>query len=286
MILVTGATGNVGTRLVRELTAAGEPTRALVRSEDAAGSLGALGVEAVVGAFEDGASLREAVDGVDQVYLVSPPGVDGMVKQQLAVLDAARAGGVTRIVKQSSIAADEPTEATIVVAHRRIEEAIEASGSSWTHLRPNWFMQNELGQAASVAGDGVFYAPDFTSVSMIDAADVAAVAARVLTTEGHEGKAYVLTGPEALSYADLAATYSRVLGRPVRWEEVTFEQARDSMREAGMPEDLAVGFPEVMQGYRQGGVTRRVSPAVEELTGRPPRAFEEFLREHGDAYSA
>jgi uncharacterized protein YbjT (DUF2867 family) len=145
-------------------------------------------------------------------------------------------------------------------------------------------MQNELGQAGSIATDGVFYAPDITLVSMMDAADVAAVAAHVLTTDGHEGTAYVLTGPEALSYADLAERYSRFLGREVRWHEVTLEQARDSMRASGFPEELAVGFPEVMLGYREGGVTRRVSPAVEDLVGRAPRSFEEFLSDHRHAY--
>ena len=209
-----------------------------------------------------------------------------MVEQQLAVVDAARAEGVRYIVKQSSIAADEDTDASIVVAHRRIEEAIERSGMSWTHLRPHWFMQNELGQAGTIAADGVFYAPDVTEISMIAADDVASVAAHVLTSDGHEGKAYVLTGPEALSYADLADAYSRVLGREVRWQQVSLEDARDSMREAGLPDELAVGFAEIMGRYGEGGVTRKVSPAVEELTGRAPRTFETFLRENRGAYEA
>jgi uncharacterized protein YbjT (DUF2867 family) len=286
VLLVTGATGNVGSRLVRELVAVGAPTRALVRRPEAAAELRELGVEAVVGAFEDAESLRQAVSGVERLYLVSPPGVDGMVDQQLAVVGAARDQGVRHIVKQSSIAADEDTDASIVVAHRRIEEAIERSGMSWTHLRPHWFMQNELGQAGTIAADGVFYAPDVTEISMIDVADVASVAAQVLTSDVHEGKAYVLTGPELLSYADLAGIYSRVLGRQVRWQQVSLEDARDSMREAGMPEELAVGFPEVMGRYGEGGVTREVSPLVEELSGRAPRTFEKFLRENRGAYEA
>jgi uncharacterized protein YbjT (DUF2867 family) len=286
VLLVTGATGTVGSHLVRELAGAGAPTRALVRRREAVTQLDELGVEAVVGAFEDAGSLRQAIHGVERLYLVSPPGVDGMVEQQLAVLDAARAEGVRHIVKQSSIAADEDTDASIVAAHRRIEEAIERSGLSWTHLRPHWFMQNELGQAGTIAADGVFYAPDVTKISMIDATDVASVAARILTSGGHEGKAYLLTGPELLSYDDLAAVYSRVLGRDVRWQQVSLEDARDSMREAGMPDELAVGFPEVMGRYREGGVTRKLSSAVEELTGRAPRTFEEFVREHRGAYEA
>lgn len=285
MILVTGATGNVGSRLVRELAAAGAPTRAMVRDPEAAEALQELGVETVVGTFEDAESLRRAVSGADSVYLVSPPGSDSLVDQQLPVVEAARDGGVAHMVKQSSIAADEDDPVPIVAAHRRVEEAIEESGMAWTHLRPHWFMQNELGQAGTIAADGVFYAPDVTAISMIDAADIASVAARVLTTNGHEGKAYLLTGPEVLSYGDVADTYSRVLGREVRWQEVTLEQARDSMREAGMPDELAVGFPEVMGRYREGGVARSVSPWVEELTGRAPRTFENFVREHREAFA-
>jgi uncharacterized protein YbjT (DUF2867 family) len=286
VILVTGATGNVGSRLVRALVAAGVSTSGLVRRADAAAELQAMGVEAVVGTFEDAETLREAVRGVERLYLVSPPGVDAMVENQVAVVDAARDEGVQHVVKQSSIGADLDTEASIVIAHRRIEEAIEQSGIPWTHLRPHWFMQNELGQAGTIAGDGVFYAPDVTEISMIDVADVAAAAASVLTGDGHEGKAYVLTGPEALSYADVAEAYSSVLGQEVRWQEVTLDDARDSMREAGMPDELAVGFPEIMAGYRDGGVMREVSPAVEQLTGRAPRTFAEFVRDNRAAFEA
>ena len=286
MLLVTGASGNVGSRLVRRLVEAGAPTRAFVRRPEAAAELQELGVETALGTFEDPESLRRAMSGVERVYVVSPPGVDVMAEQQLAVVSAAQAEGVRHVVKQSSITADEDSDASIVVAHRRVEEAIEASGMSWTHLRPHWFMQNELGQAGTITSDGVFYAPDVTEISMIDVADVASAAARVLTSEGHEGKSYVLTGPEVVSYADLAEAYSRVLGREVRWQEVSLDDARDSMRESGLPEELAVGFTEIMGRYRAGGVTRKVSPAVEELTGRAPRTFEEFLRENRGVYEA
>lgn len=286
MILVTGASGNVGSRLVRRLVEAGAPTRALVRRPDAAAELEGLGVEVVVGTFDDADALRLAARGVERLYLVSPPGVDGMVAEQVAVVEAAGAEGVRHVVKQSSIGADLATDAAIVAAHRRIEEAIESSGMSWTHLRPHWFMQNELGQAGTIAADGVFYAPDVTEISMIDVVDIAAVGAHVLTSDGHEGQAYVLTGPEALSYADVADVYSRVLGREVRWQEVSLDDARDSMRQAGLPDELAVGFADIMGGYRQGGVMRDVSPAVEQLTGRAPRTFEDVVRENRAAFDA
>jgi uncharacterized protein YbjT (DUF2867 family) len=286
VILVTGSTGNVGSNLVQELARSGVPARALVHEAEKSPPVQRLGLETVVGSFEDEASLREAMDGVERLYLLAPPGVEVMVEQQLRVLSAAKETGVQYVVKQSSVCADERTDASIILAHRRIEEEIEASGIAWTHLRPNWFMQNELGQAASVARDGVFYAPDVTQVSMIDARDVAAVAAHVLTTSGHEGKAYLLTGPESLSYEDVAAVYSRVLGRSVSWKEVTLEDARQSMLDAGLPDELASGFTEIMARYRDGGSTRDISPAVRKLLGREPLSFEQFVHDHDEAFAA
>jgi uncharacterized protein YbjT (DUF2867 family) len=119
---------------------------------------------------------------------------------------------------------------------------------------------------------------------MIDARDVAAVAARVLTTDGYEGKAYTLTGPEPLGYADLAAVYSRVLDRPIQWQQVTLVEARAAMVASGLPEGLASGFCEVLRGYREGGVTEHASPAVAELLGREPRTFDQFVGDHADEY--
>jgi uncharacterized protein YbjT (DUF2867 family) len=246
-----------------------------------------LGVEATVGSFEDGASLRQALVGVARLFLLAPPGVDAMVRQQRRVLQAAmEAGGVTHIVKVSSIAADEPTDASIVVAHRSVEEEIERSGIGWTHLRPNWYMQNEVGQAEAVGRGGTFFAPDITQVSMIDARDVAEVAARVLTEHGHAGRAYTLTGPQPIGYAEIAEVYSRIVGRTVRWEPVTLEQARAAMPAGGLPEVLATGFCEIMRGYRRGGSTRAVSPAVHQLTGRVPRSFDRFVTDHRAIYLA
>ena len=278
MLLITGATGTIGTHLLGEL-AGRDDVRALVRDRAGAAAVERAGAQAVVGRFEDPASLRTAMAGVERVFLLSPPGDQAMVDAQTRVVDAAVDAGVAHVVKLSSIGADAPGDARIVRAHRTIEQHVEASGLAWTHLRPHWFMQNELGQAASIA-DGVLHAPDVGRITTIDARDVAAAAARVLTTGGHAGRSYLLTGPEPLSYADVAAALSEAVGRPVRWDEVTLEDARASMLDAGLPEVLAGGFTEILAGYRRGGEAARVSPDVEALTGRPPRTFRAFARDH------
>ncbi len=267
MILITGATGNVGTALMEAL-AGRRDVRALTRNEKAAARLRAAGAEAVVGSFDD---IAGALDGVDRMFLLSPAGAEQMAAEQIRAVDAARAAGVRHVVKLSSIGADEPTDARLIAAHREVERRIEASGMAWTHLRPHWFMQNELGHI----GADALYAPDVTRISMVDARDVGAAAARVLSEPGiHEGRAYVLTGPEAISYTEVAAT----LGIP--WNEVTLDQARDSMLEGGLPEVLAVGFTEIMARYREGGVTAAVSGDLRRLLGHDGRSFAEFVRDH------
>lgn len=284
MIFVTGSTGNIGRALLQELAALGAPARALVSGREEALVAERLGIEPVVGRFEDEDSLRRAMIGAERLFLLSPAGTEAMVTQQTRLVDLAREAGVAHVVKQSSIAAEEEAAPGIIRAHRRIERHIERCGLAWTHLRPNWFMQNELGQAESIAREGAFYAPDVARITPIDARDVAAVAAQVLTGDGHEGRAYVLTGPEPLSYADVAERYARVLGSEVNWVEVTLERARESMLAAGLSPELAQGFTEIMRRYRDGGVTQRVSPSVRALLGRDPRTFEQFVGDHRTAF--
>jgi uncharacterized protein YbjT (DUF2867 family) len=119
---------------------------------------------------------------------------------------------------------------------------------------------------------------------MVDARDVAAVAARVLSSEGHEGRAYTLTGPEALGYRAVALAYASVLGRPVQWREITFDEARRGMAASGLTDELASGYCEIMQRYRRGGATRRVSLDVERVTGRSARTFRDLVGEHRAAF--
>ncbi|HYF26119.1 MAG TPA: NAD(P)H-binding protein, partial [Baekduia sp.] len=161
MLLLVGPTGTIGRPLTQLLAAAGVPARGLVRDARKADGLARRGITPVLGAVEDAAALRAALDGVQRVFLLTPPGAQAMLDQQRTVVDAARAAGVAHIVKLSSIGADEaPTGARIIDAHRAVERHIERSGMAWTFLRPHWFMDNELGQAPSIAQAGVLHAPD------------------------------------------------------------------------------------------------------------------------------
>lgn len=281
MLLITGATGTIGTSLLRELAAEGAAARVFARDPAKARSIERLGFEVALGSFEDERAVRAALAGVHRLFLLSPPATASMVRAQSPVVDAARDAGVEHIVKLSSIGADERgIAASIVRAHREVEQHVEDSGLAYTHLRPHWFMQNELANATSIATTGTFAAPDVARISTIDARDIAAVAARVLVEDGHAGAAYLLTGPAALSYGDIAQTFARVLRLPVRWIEVGLGETRDAMLDAGLPAELAVGFTEILARYREGGVTAQVSPAVEQILGRPPRSFEQFIDDH------
>jgi uncharacterized protein YbjT (DUF2867 family) len=283
-ILVTGATGQVGGPLVDRLARRGAKVRGLVRSRDAAERLRKLGVEPVEGSFDEVESLRRALDGVERLFVLTPTGVDEAVRRQARLIDLAADAGIERVVKLSVIGADEVTDAQIMCSHRRAEEHLEQSGLAWTHLRPCWFMQNELGQAQAIATHGSFHAPNMGSPAMIDVRDVAAAAATVLLSDGHVGRAYVLTGPESLSYADLAERYERVLGLEVRWSEIGLDQAHERMLASGMTDELATWLTEIMAHHRKSDVSATLSLAVEELTGKLPRSFEQFVHDHANLY--
>jgi uncharacterized protein YbjT (DUF2867 family) len=279
-ILVTGATGTVGRHLIEDLIRRGAPVRALIHDHRKRADLESSGVQVALASFEDRDSLERALAGVERLFLLTPPGTDLMVRRQAAVIDAAARVGARHVVKQSSIAADEPTATGILRAHGEIEDLIEASGLEWTHLRPNWLMQNALGQAGSIATDGTLRAPDVGRITTVDARDIAAVAARVLTEPGHEGRAYLATGPEAISYAEIAEVYSAELGRPVQWVEETLDEARGTMEAFGLSPELARDTVAILARLREGGAGTRVSPDVAEVLGREPRSFRQFVRDH------
>lgn len=287
MILVSGATGNNGMELVRQLREMGAPVRALVRkNDDKAETLRQQGAEIAIGDLGDPASLDKALAGVDQVFVLSSFD-PRQVEWQGNLVEAARRAGVARLVKLSVLGAD-PNHpvARMLRWHGETEKQIEASGLSWTHLRPNSYFQNAFWFAGVSATGGSIYAPmGDLELSAVDTRDIASVAARVLTETGHEGKIYEITGPETLSHYDFASVISGVSGNTVTYVPVSFEDAKNSMMAMGQPEWSAAGLVELYQSY-QTGYGAVITDTVFRVGKRQPRTFKEFVDEYAAVFKA
>ena len=282
MILVTGSTGKVGGGLIRELAAMGVPARAMVHTPEKAGAMRREGVEVAIGDFEAPETVDAALRGVERAFLLTPPD-PRQPEWEKNFVQAAKRAGVRHVVKQSAQGADADSPMRIGRIHGECERLLEGSGMAWTFLRANLFMQTTLAFAPQVAAERRFFAPlAEAKTSMIDARDVAAVAARALSEERHEGKAHDLTGPEAISHRDVAGKLSAVLGRPVEHVEVSFEDAREAMVGSGMPQWLADALIELYE-VRQAGYMAGVTSAVAEIIGQEPRSYEDFARDHEGA---
>lgn len=283
-ILITGATGTVGSFLVEKLAAAGVRARALVRSPAKGEPIEKLGLEAVAGELDKPETLKPALAGIEKVFLLSSPDAR-QAELQSNLVQAAKEAGVRHIVKLSVIGIGSGLESlSLGRLHLETEKEIERSGMAYTHLRPNGFMQNTLMHAGTIKTQGAWYAPFGESKeSCVDARDVAAVALSALTEEGHEGKAYEITGPESLSYNEMAQRLSAALGREIKYVEVPVEAARTAMMNAGMQAWLVDALVELFYFYRDGGAAH-VTDTVREVTGRAPITFAEFARDYAQAF--
>jgi uncharacterized protein YbjT (DUF2867 family) len=276
MILVTGARGNIGRELVGALAGAGEEVRALVRrGADRAGL--PAGVEGAVGDLNRPETLSAALAGVRGVHLLS--GYQDMP----GLLAEIRRAGVERVVLQSSSAVPGGDMGNAVARYHILSEAaVRESGVAWTFLQPNSFMSNTLQWASQLESGDVVRAPfPDVRVATIDPFDVAAVSAQALTSEGHEGRSYRLSGPDSLLPADRLAVLAEVLGRDLRFEGQSDAEARAEMSGA-MPAEYVDAF---LSFFADGRLDEsQVLPTVEEVTGRPPRSFEQWARIHADAF--
>lgn len=284
-VLVTGATGNVGSRVVGKLRELGVPVRAFVRNGGRAAAWLGDGVEVAVGDFSDVASVRRALDGVEGVFLACA-NVPRQVEHETAVIGAAAGAGVRRIVKLSALGAEVGSPVAFWDWHGRIEEHLRASGVPAVVLRPTFFMTNLLAAAGQIRHEGALFAPaESARISMIDPEDVAAVAAGVLAGGGRAGETHALTGPEAITYGRAAEDLSALLGRNIRFVPVSDGAAREALVEAGMPEFVA-GQLVGMFGALRAGAHDTTTDAVRVLGGRKPRGFAEFARDHAEAFGA
>ena len=284
MIVITGATGHIGSELVRLLADQGAPARALVHSPDKAAPIQRLGLETALGDYEQPDTLDVAMKGCDQLFLLSPP-TPRQPQQEQHVIDAARRAGVEHVLKQSVPWAGPDAPLVFCRWHGQVEQHLAQSGLAYTLLRPSSFMQNFLMSAQQVADQGVLYGMFGEGrVAFIDARDIAAVAAELLTNPGHQGASYTLTGPEALSAAEVAERLSAITGRQVRSVDLGPDGYRQALAGAGMPGWLVDGVVE-SNTMLAAGHAATVTNEVARLTGRPPRTFAQFAADHQAAFS-
>ena len=285
MILVTGASGNVGTELAAILMARQVPFRVMARSLEAVRKVPALhDAEIVVGDFDDTASIANALDGIDRAFLLTPSS-ERAEAQQTNFVELARRGGVRHIVKLSQLAAASVSPVRFLRYDAAVEQAIRASGLAYTFLRPNLFMQGLLGFRASIVAQGRFFAAAGDArISAIDVRDIAAVAAVALAERGQEGRTYDLTGPQALTHSEMAAHLSDVLGRRVEFIDVSPEAMRGALISVGLPRWQAEGLVEDYAHYRRGEAAA-ISSGVQDVTGQASRTFATFARDYARAFS-
>ena len=281
MILVIGASGKVGSQALRQLVAKGLEVRAFGRDPARIEALG-LGVEAVQGDLDQADTIPPAVAGVDKVLLVA--GGWDIPTEDATVIAAAVEAGVRHLVLLSSLG----VEAGVASGpfHAPGEEKLRASGMGWTILRPGFYMANAMMWRDTIVRQGVIYEPTGSGRhALVHPADVGDVAAEVLSSEGHEGKTYELTGPDAISSADCAAALSAVLGREITHVDVPDEGFRQGLAQAGVPAPVADNLARYYAMVKAGDFAM-VTPTVSEMLGRPARTFGQWAVENAGAFAA
>jgi uncharacterized protein YbjT (DUF2867 family) len=282
MILITGASGNVGKEVLKQTTASGAKVRAAFQTANKAATAPS-GVEIATLDYNQPETLRTALKGVDKVFLVGPP-AQNLVTLERKAVDAIKQAGGPHIVLLSAMggrAAIYPRQ------HAESEDYIKSSGVPYTFLRPNGFMQNLVNyNAPTINSQNAFYGCQGEGkVSHVDMRDVAAVAVKALTEDRHQGKTYTVTGPRALTNAELAQILSDDLGRDIRYVDLPVEQFKQALLGAGLPEWSANALIDLQQLYRNGGASA-VTNDVEQVLGRKPRSFEQFSRDYASVFQA
>jgi uncharacterized protein YbjT (DUF2867 family) len=281
-ILVTGATGNVGSQVVKQLSSFSGIVRAAVQSKNRADDIKNK-AELVEMNFNNSETIEAAFKGIQKLFLLTPF-VPDMVEMSKNLIREAKKANVNHIVKQSAFGSDLEDGITMNKLHRQVEEAIESSGINYTFLRPMSFMQNYLGLSNSIKSQGVFYSPLIDSrTSFVDLRDIAAVAVEALTKSGHENKAYNITGPEAVSNYDIANILSKTTGRKITYVNISDDDARKGMKENGMQEWTINALME-LYNFQKAGRASHVTLDVERVTNRKPISFEQFAKDYSETF--
>jgi uncharacterized protein YbjT (DUF2867 family) len=276
-ILVVGATGTVGSQVVEQLRQRGEKVRAATREPAAAARRLAGVAESAEFDFERPETFAPALHGVDRVFLIARPGDEHADRVAIPLIDAMRRPRVRHVVNLTAMGVEQRDD----IALRKVERYLEASGIGFTHLRPNFFMQvfSTGPLLADIRSTGALHVPAADArISYVDVRDIAAVAAAALTQPGHAGRAYTLTGGEALDHHQIARHVSEAAGTTIRYVPIGEDAARTAITAAGLSSERAerlIGFYRLV---RQG-FCAPVTPDVETVLGRPPIAFARFARD-------
>ena len=286
MILVIGATGPTGAEAVRLLVERGVPVRALTRDQERAATLPALaGAEVVAGDSSRPETLAPVFEGAEKVYLV-PPTLPDWGRAQRGLIEAARTAGVRHVVKLSVMGASADAPSMSLRFHWQGEQELERSGLAFTHVRPHSFFQNTLFDAPTIRAESRFYCcVGDARFPKVDTRDIAAVVVTALLDGVHEGRTYELTGPDVLTYREMAHTLTAVLGREIEYVDLANDAWGQLLVNSGLPDWLAAEFV-ALYGRGQYSESGRDRPtdSVERVTGRPPRSFEQFVRDYRDAF--
>lgn len=283
MILITGASGNAGGTVLREVLKSGSGVRAMYRSREEAAKT-PQGATAAVADFADEASLSRALEGVDTVYLVCSP-VRELVELESNMVDACREAGAKYIVLNSALGAGDYNK-SFPSWHRKVEDKLKSSGIAYTILRPNGFMQNLIAYfGSSIREQGAFYqSTKDAKISHIDLRDIAVAAAKILRSpQQHTGKIYELNGPEALSYSEIADKISKVTGRQIHYVDIPPDAQRKALAEMGMPDFMITALLE-LQEYYAAGKASPVDGTLRSLIDRAPTTMDAFLKENVEQF--
>jgi uncharacterized protein YbjT (DUF2867 family) len=283
MILITGASGNIGKEVLKQVVQKASQVGTKVRAayQPTNKTTPPVAVEIASVDFNRPETLRAALNGVDRVFLVGPPTSELPALERNAV-DVIAKSAVKQLVKLSAMGG---RDATFTRQHADSEDYILSAGVPYTFLRPNGFMQNVVTyNAGTINSQNAFYGSEGDGrVSQIDTRDVAAVAAKVLTEDGHIGKAYTLTGPAALTNAEVAQILSGVLGRKIHFVNLPSAQLKQALLTAGLPEWNVDALLDLQRLYREGKAST-VTDDVEKILGRKPASFAQFLPDYRDAF--
>jgi uncharacterized protein YbjT (DUF2867 family) len=289
VILVTGATGTLGSEVVRQLSNETSEVniKAAIHTVDNANKVQYPRVETVQIDYDNQESLSKAFKGVNKLFLLTHASAK-TVEHESNLVNEAKKSGVTHIVKQSIMGADLKAEVEAMRLHRQAEIIIEESGIPFTFLRPNEFMQGFINfQSPSIKNNNAFYLPaGDAKVSIVDVRDIASVAVKALSKNGfdkHKNKAYLITGPEEISYYKAAEILSSVTNKKIDYINISNEEAGGALKEMGMDEWLINTILE-LYNYFKKGYASQVSSAVEEVTGKKPISFTQFARDYSDAF--